>query len=42
MNIHESINNKLNMFIENNDVPNILINGPSGSGKRYLVNNFIA
>ena len=41
MNIHESINNKLNMFIENNDVPNILINGPSGSGKRYLVNNFI-
>jgi len=41
MNIHESINNKLNMFIENNDVPNILINGSSGSGKRYLVNNFI-
>jgi len=41
MNIHESINNKLIGFIKSNDVPNILINGPSGSGKKYLVNNFI-
>jgi DNA polymerase III delta prime subunit len=39
--IHENIKNKLNYFHEINKIPNILFHGPSGSGKRTIVNEFI-
>ena len=39
--IHQDIKNKLNYFNEMNCVPHILFHGPSGSGKRTIVNNFI-
>ena len=41
LNIHPDINKKLNYFIENHKIPNIIFHGPSGSGKRVLVNTFI-
>ena len=31
----------MNNFIKTNSIPNILFNGPSGCGKKYIVNNFI-
>jgi len=40
--IHENIKNKLNYFHEMHKIPNILFHGPSGSGKRTIVNEFIA
>jgi DNA polymerase III delta prime subunit len=39
--IHQDIKNKLNYFNEKNCVPHILFHGPSGSGKRTIVNEFI-
>jgi hypothetical protein len=39
--IHQSIKNKLNYFHEIHKTPNILFHGPSGSGKRTIVNDFI-
>jgi DNA polymerase III delta prime subunit len=39
--IHETIKNKLNYFHEMRKIPNILFHGPSGSGKRTIVNEFI-
>ena len=39
--IHENIKNKLNYFHEIHKIPNILFHGPSGSGKRTIVNEFI-
>ena len=39
--IHQSIKNKLNYFHEIHKTPNILFHGPSGSGKRTIVNEFI-
>jgi len=39
--IHQSIKNKLNYFHEIHKIPNILFHGPSGSGKRTIVNEFI-
>lgn len=39
--IHQDIKNKLNYFNEMNCVPHILFHGPSGSGKRTIVNEFI-
>ena len=41
LNIHSDIIQKLNLFIEKRFVPNILLYGPSGSGKKYLINNFL-
>ena len=41
LDIHQSINNKLNYFHEKHKIPNILFHGPTGSGKRTIVNNFI-
>ena len=39
--IHQSIKTKLNYFHEIHKIPNILFHGPSGSGKRTIVNQFI-
>jgi DNA polymerase III delta prime subunit len=39
--IHQDIKNKLKYFYEVHKIPNILFHGPSGSGKRTIVNEFI-
>ena len=39
--IHVNIQEKLQLFIEQNQVPNMLFHGPSGSGKRTIVKQFI-
>ena len=39
--LHKNIELKLDFFLKNNNVPNILFHGPNGSGKRTLLNNFI-
>ena len=39
--IHQNIKEKLNYFHELHKIPNILFHGPSGSGKRTIVNEFI-
>jgi len=39
--IHENVIQKLNYFNEKKKIPNIIFHGPSGSGKRTIVNNFI-
>jgi DNA polymerase III delta prime subunit len=41
LDIHQNIKNKLNYFYEKHKIPNILFHGPSGSGKRTIVNEFI-
>jgi hypothetical protein len=41
INIHNDIKSKLDYFIINKKIPNILFHGPNGSGKRTLVFNFI-
>ena len=40
-NVHNDIKNKLDSFIENKRIPNILFHGPSGCGKRKIVFDFI-
>tara|TARA_Y100000816_G_scaffold198443_1_gene145334 strand:- start:191 stop:967 length:777 start_codon:yes stop_codon:yes gene_type:complete len=40
-NIHLDVKSQLNNFILNKRIPNILFHGPSGSGKRTLVFDFI-
>jgi len=39
--IHEKIKEKLNFFHSIMKIPNIIFHGPSGSGKRTIVNEFI-
>jgi len=39
--IHQNIKEKLNYFHELRKIPNLLFHGPSGSGKRTLVNDFV-
>ena len=39
--IHESIKEKLEYFHSIHKIPNILFHGPTGSGKRTIVNDFI-
>jgi DNA polymerase III delta prime subunit len=39
--IHHNIKEKLNYFYEIHKIPNIIFHGPSGSGKRTIVNEFI-
>jgi len=39
--IHENIKEKLEYFHSLHKIPNILFHGPSGSGKRTIVNQFI-
>ena len=41
LDIHTRIKNKLDTFLENNNVPHILFYGPHGSGKKTLVNDYI-
>lgn len=41
LNIHNDIVERLNVFVESNQVPHIMFYGPSGGGKRTIVNNFI-
>lgn len=41
LDIHQSIKDKLNYFYEIHKIPNIIFHGPSGSGKRTIVNDFI-
>ena len=40
--IHETIISKLQYFIDNKKIPNIIFHGPSGSGKRTIVNDFVS
>ena len=39
--IHKNINEKLNNFIENKKIPNLIFHGLSGSGKKTLLYNFL-
>lgn len=39
--IHKNIHHKLNVFIENCKIPNIIFYGPHGSGKTFILNRFI-
>lgn len=41
MDLHKNIKSNLQKFIESNKIPNIIFHGPSGSGKRTLVHNFV-
>jgi DNA polymerase III delta prime subunit len=41
LNIHELIKEKLNYFNKIHKIPNIIFHGPSGSGKRTILNEFI-
>jgi len=41
LNIHQEIKAKLNEFYESNRIPHIIFNGPSGSGKQTLVQEFL-
>ena len=41
INIHENIKEKLEYFHSKHKIPNIIFHGPTGSGKRTIVNNFI-
>lgn len=40
--IHETIISKLQYFIDNKKIPNIIFHGPNGSGKRTIVNDFVS
>ena len=39
--VHKEKIKKLEYFIKIQKIPNIIFHGPSGSGKRTIVNNFI-
>jgi len=41
LNIHKNIKDKLEYFLNIRKIPNIIFHGPSGSGKRTIVNEFI-
>lgn len=41
LNIHQNIKEKLDYFQSMHKIPNIIFHGPSGSGKRTIVNEFI-
>lgn len=40
-NTHENVLNKLDYFYENKSVPHIIFHGPSGSGKKTILFNFL-
>lgn len=39
--IHGEIKDKLNGYIKNNNIPNIIFHGPTGSGKKTLLDYFL-
>ena len=41
LNIHKNIIEKIDYFIKNKKIPHIIFFGPSGSGKRYVLNYLI-
>jgi replication-associated recombination protein RarA len=41
LNIHQNIKEKLTYFHKIHKIPNIIFHGPSGSGKKKIVNDFI-
>ena len=41
LNIHEHIYNRLDVFYEKKNIPNIIFHGSSGSGKKTIVYNFL-
>ena len=41
LNIHEKIKNKIDYFVEKKRIPHIIFHGPSGSGKRHILNYLI-
>jgi hypothetical protein len=41
LDIHSDIKEKLDYFIKQKKIPNIIFHGASGCGKNYIVNNFI-
>jgi DNA polymerase III delta prime subunit len=41
LNIHQNIKEKLDYFYEIHKIPNIIFHGPTGTGKRTIVNEFI-
>jgi len=41
LNVHQKIYEKLDYFIKESKIPHIIFYGPSGSGKRTIMNNFI-
>lgn len=41
LSIHQDIKERLNRFILDKNVPNLIFHGPSGSGKRTLLNEFL-
>lgn len=41
LNIHNEIFNKLDYFIKQKKIPNIIFHGPIGSGKRFIIQKFI-
>ena len=41
LDIHNDIYKKLDFFIKNNKIPNLIFHGGNGSGKRTIVHNFI-
>lgn len=41
LNIHENIKLKLNSFIEQKKIPNIIFHGVAGSGKKTLLFDFL-
>lgn len=38
---HSSIYRKLNYFLDNGEIPNIIFHGPAGTGKKTIVYNFL-
>ena len=42
LDIHKPIINKLDFFVKENKIPHIVFYGPTGSGKRTILNMFIS
>ena len=40
-NLHKNIYEKLDYFIKNNQIPNIIFHGSSGTGKKTIVYDFL-
>ena len=41
LNIHADILQNIDNYINNNNVPNIIFHGPTGSGKKFIINTII-